>query len=364
MTKRKKNSLGKGSVNFNAEFKASTRTNSDIINARKMINGDDDGLMQVSPLKHAYSYEVFQKMLANTWVPQEVEMALDVAMWNKPDALTEQEKKVYSRSLAFVSNLDGIQTDNLAVNIMRQITSPEVRLVISRQISEEAIHVFSYATMIEALGLDPEEVYGLYRKDRALYKKNAYVLSSLKTIADPNFKTGTLENDRAFVEAIVANIILEGIYFYSAFLIFYVLRRNNKMPASAEMIQFINRDEDLHLDHFIYIYNTIKEEQPEIFNADFEAKLLKNVVAGVEMEIGWGISCIGEGILGLNATNLTQYLYFVGNMRLQAIGLPKAWPEATNPFPWIDELTQGAMTETNFFEGTVREYATGTLNWE
>ncbi|MCB9362395.1 ribonucleotide-diphosphate reductase subunit beta [Candidatus Woesearchaeota archaeon] len=339
------------------------RSNSDIINKRRVINGEDDGLMQVSPLKHPFADEIFKTMLKNTWVPQEVPMGKDVEMWNTPGALTEQEKRVYERSLAFVSNLDGIQTNNLVINITRQITSPEVSLAIVRQAYEEALHVHSYATMIEALNLNPEDVYGLYRKDMELYNKNKRILQSFGKIAKPDFKTGTFEKDQLFLEACVANIVLEGIYFYSAFLIFYIFRRNNKMPGSADMIQFINRDEDMHLKLFISITNTIKEEQPELWTEGFQKEVRKIITDAVDLEYEWGKSCIGDGILGLTPENLREYLQFIGDMRLQMIGLPKKW-NSKNPFPWIDEITQSSMIEVNFFEGTVKEYSIGTLDWD
>ncbi|MBT4936989.1 ribonucleotide-diphosphate reductase subunit beta [Candidatus Peregrinibacteria bacterium] len=349
---------------FSQPFAATTKSNAQIINARSIINGEDDGLMQVAPLKHQFADDIFKKMLANTWVPQEVQMAKDIEMWESKTALSDQERYVYKRSLAFVSNLDGIQTNNLVHNIARHITSPEVKLVIVRQAFEEALHVHSYATMVEALNMDPEEVYGLYRHDQGLYEKNAYVLQAVNAISDNNFETGTFEADQMFLEACVGNIILEGVYFYSAFLNFYTLKRNNKMPGSAEMIQFINRDEDLHLVNFIQITNAIKEEQPELWTPEFQAKMEQSIKGAVEMETAWGVSCIGDGILGLNKENLTQYLQFVGNMRLKAIGLKSQWDNVENPFPWIDEMTQGSMQEVNFFEGRVREYATGTLEWD
>lgn len=333
------------------------------INNRKVINGEDDGLMQVSPLKHPWADEIFRTMLKNTWVPQEVPMGTDIEMWNTPGALTETERKVYKRSLAFVSNLDGLQTNNLVNNMMRHITSPEVSLVMVRQAFEEALHVHSYATMVEALSLNPEEVYGLYRNDRELYKKNEYVLSAVNKIADRHFQTGSFENDQAYLEACIGNIILEGIYFYSAFLTFYVLKRNNKMPGSAEMIQFINRDEDQHLNFFIQVVKTIKEEQPELWTPAFQERIKNNIIGAVEHELSWGVSCIEDGILGLTPENLKEYLQFVGDLRLRAVGLPKHW-NSQNPFPWIDEFTQGSMVEVNFFEGTVREYSVGSLDWD
>ncbi|MEI7451953.1 MAG: ribonucleotide-diphosphate reductase subunit beta [Candidatus Falkowbacteria bacterium] len=337
-------------------------SSAEIINQRRIINGADDGLMQVSPLKHPFANEIFQTMLKNNWVPQEVNLQEDIEQWNKPGILTENERRVYKRSLAFVSNLDGIQTGNLTTNIVNRITSPEVVLAIVRQAYEEALHVHSYATMIEALGFEPNEVYGLYKTDKELYSKNQYVLQAVNKISDQSFNTGTFETDQMFLEACIGNVILEGIYFYSAFLNFYVLRRNNKMPGSAQMIQFINRDEDMHLKLFVEIVNTIKKEQPELWTEEFKARVITNIEGAVEHELAWGLSCIQEGILGLNKDNLTQYLHFVGDLRLQVLGLPKQW-NAENPFTWLDEFTQGNMTESNFFESTVKEYSTGSLEW-
>ncbi len=337
-------------------------SNAHLINSRRVINGQDDGLMQLSPLKHPWAQEAFNIMVKNTWVPQEIGMQTDVGQWQAPEALTTRERRVYERCLAFVSNLDGLQTNNLSCNIIRHITSPEIILAITRQTYEEALHVQSYATMIEALGLDPNDIYGMYRKDKDLYEKNQTVLKAVSKIADPLFKTGTFENDQLFLEACIGNIILEGIYFYSAFLVFYVFKRHGKMPGSAEMIQFINRDEDMHLHLFIQITQTIKKEQPELWTPNFQKRIRQNVIDGVQMEYRWGQACIGEGILGLTPGNLNAYLEFVGDQRLASIGLEKFWGSA-NPFPWIDELTQSNMIEVNFFEGRVKEYQTGSLEW-
>ena len=111
-------------------FSADKKSNTDIINQRRMINGKDDGLMQVHPLKHPLSMEIFQKMMANTWMPQEVEMTRDLEMWNQEGSLTEQEKRCYEKCLAFASNLDGLLTNSISKDIGTHVTSPEARLVI------------------------------------------------------------------------------------------------------------------------------------------------------------------------------------------------------------------------------------------
>ena len=182
------------------------------------------------------------------------------------------------------------------------------------------------------------------------------------SIKKPGFNTQSVENSKLFLESCTTNLIFEGIFFFSAFLVFYNFGRHNKMPGSKEMIQFINRDEDLHVQLFVNIINEIKKEQPEVWTKEVQDKMSKHITDAVEMEYDWGCSCIGDGILGLTPESLKQYLQFIGDIRLQSIGLPKAY-NVTNTYPWIDEFTQGSMIEVNFFEGTVREYQSGTLEW-
>ncbi len=346
---------------FQGEFKENPMSNAEIINQRRIINGLDDGLMQASPLKHPWARDIFKKMQKNNWVAEEIQFQRDYEQWSNNE-LSETEKRAFERALAFASNLDGLLTKTLSELIKPNITSPEVCLALSRQIYEEALHVDSYSCMIEALGFDAEQIYGMYRRDQTLFYKNKTVLASVAKLGKPGFKTGTLENDKLFLEGCVTNLIFEGIFFYSAFLIFYVLGRHNKMPGSREMIQFINRDEDLHVALFVNIINTIKEEQPELWTEEVQQSFVQNIKNAIDMEVEWGLSCIGEGILGLTPVNLKQYLQFIGDLRLSAIGLPRVW-KTTNPFPWLDEMTQGNMIEVNFFEGKVREYQTGTLEW-
>ena len=346
---------------FEGEFTNKKQTNAELINKRRVINGEDDGLMQVSPLKHPWARDIFKNMQRNNWVAEEVPFQKDKEQWENGD-LTEQEKKTFLRALAFASNLDGLLVNSLSEIIKPHITSPEVSLAIARQIYEECLHVDSYSVMIEAVGLEPEEVYGLYRRDKHLFYKNKKVWENMFKIKIDGFNTKSDENAKLFLESCTTNLIFEGIFFFSAFLVFFNFGRHNKMPGSKEMIQFINRDEDLHVKLFVNIINEIKKENPHLWTQEVQDIMAKNIIDAVEMEIDWGISCIGEGILGLTPQTITEYIQFIGDIRLQQIGLPKHF-NSTNPYPWLDEFTQGSMIEVNFFEGTVREYQTGTLEW-
>ena len=334
------------------------KNNTNIINNRKIINGEDDGLMQIYPLKHKWAGTLYKEMLSNEWRDTEVPMQQDIQEYQN---LNEKEKKVFERTLAFVSNADGFQTKNLAINMMKHITSPEVTLTMSRQIYEESLHVHAYSLIIETLNLNPDEIYLMYMKDKDLYNKNQSITNTFKNIADKDFKTGTEKNNLEYLKACCGNIILEGIYFTSAFLIFYSLRRNNKMQGSAEMIKFINRDEDTHLKLFINIFNTIIEENKNLLNDETKNELSNMFRTACEQEISWAKSCIKDGFNFLNIEDIENYIKFITDFRMKFINLKPIY-KVKNPINWIDEYTQSA--QSNFFETTVTEYSTGTLSWE
>lgn len=326
------------------------------VNARRLICGPSDELMAVTPLKHKWAWEVLDVMEANTWYPQEIDLSRDVKDYKMK--LTDGERRMYDKALAFLSNLDGIQFNNLTLNIGRHITSPEVSMCISRQAWEEAVHVKSYSAMIEAVALDPMEVYMAFEKDKMLAKKNEYILAQSRILKD-DF------TPRNFALAVVANVALEGIYFMSGFLSFFVLARNGKMLGSADMIRLIRRDEvGTHLELFLNMYRTLQEENPEIFDAQFYEDARQIIRNAVGLETEWGKYIISDGVLGLTDGIIEDYLKFLGNDRAALLGLGELYPNVKNPVAWVDEFAETNNNEANFFETKVTSYQVGgTLEW-
>lgn len=335
---------------------SSKQKTAQILAARKIINGEDAGMLQLLPYKYQFAEGFFDAMYANSWHPAEVNMNEDAAMWKDKNALTEAEREVFARSLSFISNLDTVQTYSLMHALSRQFTAPELQILIVRQTFEESIHVLSYNRMIELLGLDPEDTYGRYRKDEELKQKLDFISESINIIMDKDFKTGTPENNRIFAEALVNNILLEGLQFYASFLQFYALARNGKMLSSARMIGLINRDEATHCNLITEIFNLLVKENPEIWTEEFKKIATEKVRQATELEIEWGMSLIGNGISGINPENLTQYIQFLADLRLEGINLPKLY-KAKNPFPWVDEYTQINQELGAFFETSVSRYS-------
>lgn len=327
------------------------------INARRLILGPSDDLMAISPMKHAWANGVWDMMMASTWFPSEINLGNDIGDYKHK--LTDGERFMYDKALAFLSNLDGIQFNNLVHNIGHHITSPEVSMLISRQAFEEAVHVKSYAAMIEAVSLDPMSVYLTFERDGLLADKNEFILKQSRAL-------GGEFTPRKFALAIISNILLEGVYFFSGFLSFYILARNGKMLGSCDMIRYIQRDEEQsHLTLFKNMLDTLMQEHPEVFDASFWAEADQMFRDAVELESNWGKYIISGGVLGVTPQIIEDYIKSLANERADFIGMPRPYPGVVNPLPWVKEFSNPNGVESNFFETKVTSYAVGgTLDWE
>lgn len=328
---------------------------SETINNRRLIEGPKNNLMQIRPVKHAWAMQVLEKMQNNAWDQREVDLSEDAKQY-ATGMLADGNLKAYKKALAFLSNLDGIQLNNLTTNIGKHITSPEVSMCIVRQGWEECQHVLSYAQMIESIGFDPHEVYWMFETDALLAEKNKFITESSEVLG----KGFTPEN---FVKAVVANIALEGIYFFNGFLIFYTLERQNLMRGSAQMIRLIQKDEETHLTLFINMWNTLRLERPELFTKEMISDCRKIIRLAAELEITWGKWMISEGVMGLTDVIIEDFIRSLADMRLEAIGLNKLY-DVKNPIPWFFEVSNVNLGDTNFFEGKTASYQSGSLLWD
>lgn len=311
--------------------------------------------MNMSRIKYQWAIDIYDRMEANTWFPKSIPLGDDRQCYR--NNLNEREKNAYDKALAFVSNLDGIQFNNLIHNIGSRITAPEVSLAIARQAAEEGVHVRAYQFMVEAVSMNPESVYMLFQSDGMLARKNEFIMSSSRVLSDDPTPAN-------FARAIVGNVILEGIYFYSAFLVFYTLARNNKMLGSADMIKYINRDEgETHLDLFTNMHHAFREENPDLYDEQFRQDALKLIKDAVDLEIAWGQYIIQGGFLGLTDAVVENFVKDLANKRAIALNLGPIYPGVMNAVPWFEEFSRPNGTRTNFFEGKVTDYSSDGLEW-
>jgi ribonucleoside-diphosphate reductase beta chain len=334
------------------------------VDDKRIINCRAD-LNQLVPFKYDWAWQKYLDACANHWMPQEINMNADIALWRSPGGLTDDERTIIKRNLGFFSTADSLVANNLVLALYRHITNPECRQYLLRQAFEEALHTHAYQYVVESLGLDEGEIFNMYREVPSVARKAEWTLPYTQYLADPHFNTGTLENDRKLLRELIAfYVIFEGIFFYVGFVQVLSMGRRNKMTGTAEQFQYILRDESMHMNFGIDVINQIKVENPHLWTDGFKQELVQMIRDAVSLEAQYAYDTMPRGVLGLNAPMFEEYLQFIANRRCAQIGLPEQYPGAANPFPWMSEVLD-LKKEKNFFETRVTEYQTGgTLSWD
>lgn len=333
------------------------------VDDKRMINCRAD-LNQLVPFKYEWAWQKYLDGCANHWMPQEINMTADIALWKSEDGLSEDERTIVMRSLGFFSTADSLVANNLVLALYRHITNPECRQYLLRQAFEEAIHTHAYQYCIESLGMDEGEVFNMYREVPSVARKAAWGLRYTQSLSDPEFKTGTTEDDQRLLRNLIAfYCVLEGIFFYCGFTQILSMGRRNKMVGVAEQFQYILRDESMHVNFGIDMINQIKIENPHLWSPEFQQDVIQMILEGTMLEIEYARDTMPRGVLGMNAVMMEEYLHFICNRRLAQLGLPEQFPNAGNPFQWMSEMMD-LRKEKNFFETRVTDYQTGgALSW-
>lgn len=319
------------------------------VSKKRMINGNTTNLNDFNNMKYGWVSDWYRQAMNNFWIPEEINLSQDLKDYFK---LNEAERSAYDKILSFLIFLDSIQTANLS-NISNYVTASEVNLCLTIQAFQEAVHSQSYSYMLDTI-CSPEkrnEILYQWKDDKILLERNKFIGELYNNfLREPNKYN--------LVKTIMANYILEGIYFYSGFMFFYNLERNGKMPGSAQEIRYINRDENTHLWLFRNIIKELQKEEPELFNDDLKKELIDMMKNGVKNEIAWGHYVIGDNIQGINKKLIEDYIKYLGNLRLNAIGLPKIYDgNDKNPASWVDILADANSVKTDFFEAKSTAYA-------
>jgi ribonucleoside-diphosphate reductase beta chain len=349
------------SATINSEDATARRVN---VADKRIINGSTD-VNQLVPFKYKWAWEKYLSGCANHWMPQEINMTRDIALWKDPNGLTEDERRIIMRNLGFFVTADSLAANNIVLGTYRQITAPECRQYLLRQAFEEAIHTHAYQYIVESLGLNQAEIFNAYHEVPSIRAKDEFLIPFIDVLTDPSFKTGTPENDQKLLRSlIVFACIMEGLFFYVGFTQILAMGRQNKMTGAAEQYQYILRDESLHCNFGIDMINQIKLENPHLWTAEFKEELRGLFEQAVELEYRYAEDTMPRGVLGLNAPMFKGYLRYICNRRCMQIGLEAMFPNEENPFPWMSEMID-LKKERNFFETRVIEYQTGgALNWE
>ncbi len=331
---------------------------------KRIINGKTD-VNQLVPFKYKWAWEKYLSSCANHWMPQEVNMTRDIALWKDPNGLSEDERRIVKRNLGFFVTAESLAANNIVLGTYRHITAPECRQFMLRQAFEEAIHTHAYQYIVESLGLDEGEIFSAYHEIKSIRDKDEFLLPFIEAIMDPQFKTGTSETDRTLLKSlIVFACLMEGLFFYVGFTQILALGRQNKMTGAAEQYQYILRDESMHCNFGIDLINQLKLENPQLWTAEFKAEIKLLFEQAVDLEYRYAEDTMPRGVLGMNASMFKGYLRYIANRRATQIGLDAMFPNEDNPFPWMSEMID-LKKERNFFETRVIEYQSGgALSWD
>jgi ribonucleoside-diphosphate reductase beta chain len=292
---------------------------------KRIINGQTD-VNQLVPFKYKWAWEKYLATCANHWMPQEVNMTRDIALWKDPNGLTEDERRMVKRNLGFFVTADSLAANNIVLGTYRHITAPECRQFLLRQAFEEAIHTHAYQYIVESLGLDESEIFNAYNEVQSIRDKDQFLIPFIEARSWTRTSTPARpRTDQTLLKSlIVFACLMEGLFFYVGFTQILALGRQNKMTGAAEQYQYILRDESMHCNFGIDLINQLKLENPHLWTPSSRPRSRPCSMKAVELEYRYAEDTMPRGVLGLNASMFKGYLRYIANRRATQIGLERS----------------------------------------
>lgn len=313
-----------------------------------IVNGKNSNVLNWDDVAYPWAYPKYKRMLASFWTPFEINMSQDIKQFPQ---LTEHEQNAFLKIIGLLALLDSIQTD-YAGKVADYITDSSINALMIILAQQEVIHNHSYSYVLSSLVPKKvqDEVFEYWRNEPVLRKRNEFVTNGYQAFAEqPN-----VEN---LLKSIVYDVILEGLFFYSGFAFFYHLARNQKMVASSTMINYINRDEQIHVDLFVKIFKEVLKQYPEYNTPELEEFVVDTFKKAAELEIEWARLIIGHNIEGLHLHDVESYIKFYANVRSNQLGFPRPFEGyRTNPLKWIKAYEEVDLGKSDFFEQKSRQY--------
>jgi len=302
--------------------------------------------MQLRPIKYPWAYELYNQAVANTWFPHEIALGEDLEDWRQ---MTEDERHAVSFLMSFFNPAELIVNRTLALGVYPYLKAPEAHLYLAKQMWEEANHCLAFEYVLETFPLDREKIFQQHLETPSIKAKEDFISRYLKRMSEGTLDIESAEGKKEFVRNLVAyNIVMEGIWFYSGFMVALSFRQRKRLKNFASLIDWVVRDESLHLKFGINLILTILEENPEIVTPEFSQEIRQIIIDGVNLETGYNQDMFPRGILGVNADYVNQYVRYVADRRLEELGF-EAYFKATNPAKWMASATD-ALELVNFFE--------------
>lgn len=314
----------------------------------------DPGLdLTLRPMRYPDFYERYRAAIRNTWTVEEVDLANDL-----PDlaTFTPEERHLINRLVAFFATGDTIVANNLVLNLYRHINAPEARLYLSRQLFEEAVHVQFYLTLLDTYLPDDDErakAFDAVENIPSIANKAQFCFKWIDSVHDLPALTSADERRRFLLNLICFAACIEGLFFYGAFAYVYWLRSRGLLDGLAAGTNWVFRDESMHMDFAFSVVDTVRAEEPSLFDSSMEAAVVAMMEEAVEAELQFAEDLCGAGLAGMTIADMREYLQYVADQRLARLGMPARFG-SSNPFPFM--ALQDVQELANFFERRVTAY--------
>ena len=319
-------------------------------------SGLRDGL-QLKPVRYQWAMDLYNQAVANTWFPNEVQLVQDLANFEK---LTEDEKHALKTVISYLNPNELLINKSLAFGIYPYVNAAECHLYLSKQMWEEANHFMTFEYIIETFPFDRQEIYAAGYGKKSLKDKSDFQTKYVGRMLNDKLDVTTTEGKKDFVRNLVAyNIVLEGIWFYSGFMVGMSFRRRNLLRNVGSLLDWITKDENLHLTFGINLLLTILDENPDLQTQEFADEIRDLILQAVALEEAYNKDMLPKGILGLNADYVNQYVKFMTDRRLEELGFEKEY-NVTNPAKWM-AAANDTLELVNFFESTNTNYEVNTV---
>jgi len=308
--------------------------------------------MNLHPLNYKWAYDLYNQAVRNTWFPHEIALKEDLDDWAK---MTEDERHAVKFLMAFFNPAELIVNRSLALGVYPYLKSPECHLYLAKQMWEEANHCVAFEYVLETFPFDKQKIFSLHLGVPSMQAKEAFINKYMNRMTEETLDIATPEGKKDFLRNLVAtNIVMEGIWFYSGFMVALSFRQRNQLRNFGSMINWVLRDESLHLKFGMTLVHNVLEENAELLTEEFANEIRQIIIDGVDLEVKYNLDLFPNGILGLNADYVNQYVMYVADRRLEELGLPKYY-NVTNPAKWMTTATD-VFELVNFFEAQNTNY--------
>ncbi|GIJ10953.1 ribonucleoside-diphosphate reductase subunit beta [Micromonospora andamanensis] len=317
----------------------------------------DPGMdLTLRPMRYPQFFDRFKDAIKNTWTVEEVDLHSDLADLAK---LSPAEQHLVSRLVAFFATGDTIVANNLVLNLYQHVNSPEGRLYLSRQLFEEAVHVQFYLNLLDTYVPDERERFAAFAAVEnipSIARKAEFCFKWIDSIFELR-ELRTREDRRAFLLNLICfAACIEGLFFYGAFAYVYFLRSRGLLHGLASGTNWVFRDESMHMAFAFDVVDTVRAEEPELFDDEMRQQVRDMLAEAVECEVQFAADLLEQGVSGLSLVDMREYLQHVADRRLAQLEIEPLYG-SKNPFAFME--LQDVQELSNFFERRVSAYQVG-----